>query len=89
MIHIKSMCILYYLTMELLWQVWGELSPTFHRKVEVECFISERTHKPNVLRFWVKMGCPTLLCGSSWSNVDDPPLPPHDPIGTKIVFMLQ
>jgi hypothetical protein len=28
---------------------------TLLRKVEVEYFISKMTHKPNTLRFWVKM----------------------------------
>jgi thiol-disulfide isomerase/thioredoxin len=36
----------------------SELSLTLDRIVDVEHFISERTHEPNVLRFWVKMWCP-------------------------------
>ena len=31
------------------------------RMVEVEHFISEKTHKPNTLTFWVKVWCPTHL----------------------------
>ncbi|PNX87173.1 hypothetical protein L195_g043259 [Trifolium pratense] len=33
----------------------GWLSLTLFRKVEVEHFISEMTHKPNTLRFWVRV----------------------------------
>jgi hypothetical protein len=38
-----------------LWQVWGELSLTLFKKIEVDHFISERIHKLNALKFWVKM----------------------------------
>jgi hypothetical protein len=33
----------------------SELSTTLFKKVEVGQFISEMTHKLNVLRFWVKI----------------------------------
>jgi hypothetical protein len=38
-----------------------ELSPTLLRKVEVEHFISRKTHKLNALRFWVRVWCLTLI----------------------------
>ncbi|MCI34605.1 hypothetical protein A2U01_0055825, partial [Trifolium medium] len=47
--------------------------------MEVEHFISMRTHKSNALRFWVKMWCPTHLYSCSEPNVDDSRLPPRDP----------
>jgi hypothetical protein len=53
----------------LLWHVWDALSLTLFRKVNVEHFIGENIHKPNVLRFWVKMWCPTHLYNYSESNV--------------------
>jgi hypothetical protein len=43
----------------------SELCLTLDRIVNVEHFISERTHEPNVLRFWVKMWCSTHLCSCS------------------------
>jgi hypothetical protein len=53
--------------------------PTLDGKLSVEQYISERTYKPIVLRFWAKMWCLTHLCGYTWPNVDDPPDSPHDP----------
>jgi hypothetical protein len=47
----------------LLWQVQGELSLILLKKVEVEHFINEMIHKPNVLRFWAKVRCSTHLYG--------------------------
>lgn len=50
------------------------MSPTLDEKVDVEYFINKMTHKPNGLRFWVKMRCPTHLMwlfkvhyGDSWT----------------------
>jgi hypothetical protein len=42
------------------------VSHILFRKVEVKHFISEMTHKPNVLRFWIKMLCPTHLYSCSY-----------------------
>jgi transposase len=60
-----------HLRKKLLWQVWGELNPTLLKKLEVEHFISEKTHKYNVLRFLVKILCPTHLWSYSKFDVDD------------------
>jgi len=35
------------------------------KRVDVEYFISNMTHKPIVIRFWVKVWCPTHLHGCS------------------------
>jgi hypothetical protein len=45
-------------------------------------FISERIHKLNTLRFWVKLWCQTDLYDSSISNVlliQSSEVLPHDP----------
>jgi len=39
------------------------------RKVEVEHFISEMTHKIIVLRFWARVQCVSHLYGCSCSDV--------------------
>jgi hypothetical protein len=55
-----------------------ELSPTLLKKVEVEHFISRKTHKLNTLRFWVRVWCPTLLWSCSWTQCGwSPWLLPH------------
>jgi hypothetical protein len=42
-----------------------ELSPTLVERVDVEQYISEKTNKPNVLRFWMnvmsKITCMVVL----------------------------
>jgi len=40
------------------------LSPTSGRNEKVEQHIRKKTHKPNVLRFWVKGGVIPLYVGS-------------------------
>jgi hypothetical protein len=66
------------------WQRWldGDQSrcvataeQVFGRKVKVEYFI---ILKPNTLKFWVKMWCPTYLYSFSKSNVDDPVATPRN-----------
>jgi hypothetical protein len=46
-----------------------ELSPTLVERVDVEQYISEKTNKPNVLRFWMnvisKITCMVVL-NSMW-----------------------
>jgi hypothetical protein len=42
------------------------------RKMEVEHYINEITHK--ALRFWIKMWCLTQLYGRFERIVDDPPV---------------
>ncbi|GAU41469.1 hypothetical protein TSUD_237190 [Trifolium subterraneum] len=50
-------------------EVKCELSPTSGETMNVERFISEMTHKPNALRFWVKVWCPTHLGSCPRLNV--------------------
>jgi len=38
-------------------------------KMEVEHFINEMSHKPNVLRFWIKIQYLTHFCDCFWVNV--------------------
>jgi len=52
---------------------------TSDRKVEVEHFISERTHKPIALRFWVRVWRLSHLCGCSGLDVGGPPGSPRYP----------
>jgi hypothetical protein len=51
-----------------IYQVWV-LSITLVKRVEVEHFICEITHKPDSLRFWVKMWCQSHLNSCSIINV--------------------
>ena len=53
------------------------ICPTSDRKVEVEHFISERTHKLIALRFWVRVWCLSHLYGCL--DVGGPPGSPRDP----------
>jgi hypothetical protein len=70
----------------LLWQVWGELSSTLLRKLKVWHFICVRNHKPNVLRFWVKMWCLTHLIIIVKTNVYYPRLSSRNPTRYRFVI---
>jgi len=59
-------------------QVWV-ICLTSDRKVEVKHYISESTHKPITLRFWVRVWRLSHLYGCYVLDVDGPPGCPRDP----------
>jgi len=71
---IDSIIIYYYCFVE----VWV-ICPTSDKRVKVEHLISKRTHKPNALRFWVRVWRLSRLCDCSSLDVDGPPSSSTDP----------
>lgn len=53
-------------------------SHTLFEIMKVEEQISERTHKLNILKFYVKMWCSTHSYDCSWFNIYDPWCSPHE-----------
>lgn len=72
-----------YITIDLVVDISSvSMSLTSARKVNVKHFISDKTHKPNALRFLVNMWCVSRLFGETlaFSWVFDPMWmsPPHN-----------